>query len=293
MLTENTLSGIRNKVHISIERLKAFEPAEGYYLAFSGGKDSLCIYHLAIEAGVKFEAHYNITTVDPPELVRFIRRNYPDVIFDKPVLSMRELIINKGSPPFRKGRYCCSELKEGNGQNRICVTGVRWAESNSRKLNHGIAETFTSDKNNRILFEDNDEGRRLFETCMQKSKRLVNPIVDWLDEDVWEYIHSRNIKYCCLYDEGYTRLGCIGCPMASEASRSQQFERWPQYKKMYIKAFDEMIIRRKRKGLKVGSNWQTGEMVFDWWLHAENRKEQKNKLKILDGQVSMFEIEVN
>ena len=68
---------ILDKVEIAIKWLKAFEPQEGYYVAFSGGKDSQCVYHLCKMAGVKFDAHYNVTSVDPPELVRFIKKNYP------------------------------------------------------------------------------------------------------------------------------------------------------------------------------------------------------------------------
>lgn len=45
-------------VEVAIERLKAFEPEEGYYLAFSGGKDSVVIKELANIAGVKYDAHY-------------------------------------------------------------------------------------------------------------------------------------------------------------------------------------------------------------------------------------------
>lgn len=73
-----------DKVQAAVERLKAFEPEEGYYVAFSGGKDSQCVYHLCVRAGVKFDAHYSVTSVDPPELVRFIRTQYPDVHFDIP-----------------------------------------------------------------------------------------------------------------------------------------------------------------------------------------------------------------
>ena len=95
------LTEIEYRIKTAINRLKAFEPEEGYYLAFSGGKDSQCIYHLAKEAGVKFDAHYNLTTVDPPELVYFIRNNYPDVIIDKPEMSMWKLIIKNNGPPTR------------------------------------------------------------------------------------------------------------------------------------------------------------------------------------------------
>lgn len=135
---------IRTKLDIAIQRLKSFEPPEGYFLAFSGGKDSQCIYHLAKMAGVNFEAHYHVTSVDPPELIYFIREYYPDVIFDVPHdedgkrISMWTLIVEKRMPPTRIARFCCEKLKETNGDGRMVVTGVRWAESARRKANQGM-----------------------------------------------------------------------------------------------------------------------------------------------------------
>lgn len=142
MLGQLNLWG-KNKVEVAIDRLQSFEPKEGYYLAFSGGKDSQCIYHLAEMAGVKFDAHYRITSVDPPELVRFIKTQYPDVALDYPrdadgnVITMWNLIPKQTIPPTRKARYCCDKLKESGGEGRLTVTGVRWAESPARKQNQG------------------------------------------------------------------------------------------------------------------------------------------------------------
>lgn len=142
MLGQLNLWG-KNKVEVAIDRLQSFEPKEGYYLAFSGGKDSQCIYHLAKMAGVKFDAHYRITSVDPPELVRFIKTQYPDVALDYPrdadgnVITMWNLIPKQTIPPTRKARYCCDKLKESGGEGRLTVTGVRWAESPARKQNQG------------------------------------------------------------------------------------------------------------------------------------------------------------
>ena len=115
-----------NRVDTAIKRLRSFEPPEGYFLAFSGGKDSQVIYHLALESGVKFETHYSVTTVDPPELLRFIKKNYPDVIWDRPNKTMWQLIVENAMPPTRRIRYCCRELKEDKGEGRIVVTGIRW-----------------------------------------------------------------------------------------------------------------------------------------------------------------------
>lgn len=117
MLIEQTLYGERNKVEMAIARLQLHEPKEGYYVAFSGGKDSCVVLDLCKRAGVKFDAHYNLTTVDPPELVRFIKKYHPDIweTRTKPKKTMWQLIEEKRLPPTRKVRYCCEVLKEGGG----------------------------------------------------------------------------------------------------------------------------------------------------------------------------------
>lgn len=134
----------KTKLEVTLERIKTFEPEEGYYLAFSGGKDSQCIYHLCEMAGVKFDAHYRVTSVDPPELVNFIKHQYPDVKREIPrnkdgkPITMWNLIASKTMPPTRISRYCCKELKETGGDGRVTMTGVRWAESKKRKDNQGL-----------------------------------------------------------------------------------------------------------------------------------------------------------
>ena len=135
----------QDKVQKAIEIIRFFEPSDGsgYWLAFSGGKDSVVVKSLMDMAGVKYETHYHVTSVDPPELVRFIKEVHPDIIFDYPRyengerITMWNLIPKKKMPPTRLMRYCCQSLKESGGQGRICVTGVRWAESTNRKNNQG------------------------------------------------------------------------------------------------------------------------------------------------------------
>lgn len=117
-MTERNMKAIYER---SIEVLKKAESLalqysdKGFYLAFSGGKDSQCLYHIAKLAGVKFEAHYARTGIDHPELVQFIKRNYPDVIWDRPEVTFWELIIQRRMLPTRQFRYCCEVLKESRG----------------------------------------------------------------------------------------------------------------------------------------------------------------------------------
>ncbi len=178
---------------------------------------------------------------------------------------MWDLIPQKLMPPTRSMRYCCSVLKEQGGAGRFITTGVRWAESAKRKNGRGIYETLPSDKTKKIILNnDNDDRRRLFENCRLQAKRICNPIIDWTDGDIWDYIRSERIPINPLYGCGFSRIGCIGCPMVTKA-RSFQFDRYPKYKEMYIRAFDRMLEERLRRGRALGT-WRTGMDVFHWWM---------------------------
>ena len=249
MLNEIPLLGGRDLVQITLLRLREFEPPEGYHLAFSGGKDSIVLYDLAVRSGVKFDAHYNVTTVDPPELVRFIRQAYPDVAWDRPEMSMFRLIERQGFPT-RKARHCCRVLKEGGGEGRLVLTGIRAAESPNRSK------------------------RRMVENCLKgKWKRFLHAIIDWETDEVWRYIRRRKMKYCSLYDEGWKRLGCVGCPMSRNADR--EFARWPGIEKAYRRAF------RKRWELRenLHKQWPSGDAMFEWWVQRD-----ASAPKVVEGQ---------
>lgn len=271
-----------DRVQTAIDRLRNFEPPEGYHLAFSGGKDSQCIYHLAKQAGVKFDAHYNVTSVDPPELVQFIRRQYQDVRFDiphdksgKPV-TMWSLIASQAIPPTRTVRYCCERLKETNGRGRLVVTGVRWAESVRRKNNRHLVDA------GRKLFytDDNAETRKMVESCYQQRRMTLNPIIDWDETDVWEYLNGvAKVQHCELYDQGFKRLGCIGCPIQSPEAMLRDFERWPKYRDNYLRAFVPMLKNAKKRGR--GKAWDTADDVMRWWIGQENSvKIDENQMEI-------------
>lgn len=92
-----------------------------------------------------------------------------------------------------------------------------------------------------MLNYDNDDSKLLVEHCYRTTKTLVNPIIDWEEEDVWEFLNDNNIPHCSLYDEGFKRLGCIGCPLSGSKNMERDFARWPKYKELYIKAFQRMI----------------------------------------------------
>ena len=127
-----------------------------------------------------------------------------------------------------------------------------------------------------MLVNDNSDSRRVLEQCVVRSKVLLNPIIDWTDADVWEFIKAEGIPYCSLYDEGFKRLGCIGCPMARKHGREREFARWPKYKGLYLLAFQRMIEARKERGMTNKANWDTPEDVFNWWMEYDELPGQIN-----------------
>lgn len=257
-----------NKIEVAIRRLKEFEPPEGYYGAFGAGKDSITTKHLTRLAKVKVEWHYSRTGIDPPELVYYMRECHPDVIIDKPAMSMWEGIYSKGMPR-RQGRWCCEVLKEYAGSGRRVITGIRWQESPRRQK------------------------RQMIEVChTDKTKIFLHPIIDWTSRmtqgqngkiiksgDVWDFINLYQLPYCSLYDEGFKRLGCVLCPMQTPRQTRIELKRWPKLADAWRRA----CYRYWEKGSDGVKRWETPEAMWRWWLS------RKGEPKVDEAQCIMFD----
>lgn len=262
---------LKDKIDYSINLLRKAESMaleysdKGFFLAFSGGKDSQALYHVAQLAGVKFEPHYSLTTLDPPELVRFIKSQYPDVIIDRPELTFLQLCLKKKMLPTRKIRFCCSVLKETQGAGRVTLTGVRKQESIQRsKRNEFELGDYkfsgTIDQFNRVRETD-------FACIGGKDKIIINPIIQWTYRDVWEFLNNVvNVPHCSLYDEGWHRIGCLFCPMASKKELFRMEKRYPKYKDAIIRT----IHRIRQEGCLNEHPDLTDEEVFRWWTSKDN-----------------------
>jgi len=240
-MTQSLLDSDKSLITQSIERIKQYEPDDGYYLAFSGGKDSIVCYDLLKRSGVKFEAHYAMTTIDPKEVGQFIRKYYPDVIFHRPMYKGKptnfyELVALKGLPN-RRVRWCCGYLKEVGGAHRTVITGVRRAESNKRSKRDMYGK--------------------------YGNKMILCPIVDWKEVDVWDYIHENNIPYPSLYDNGHDRIGCILCPLKCIRMQMQDYYEYPAHVRAIERAIGKYLENRPDSSLwKWGST--TKEIVMMW-----------------------------
>ena len=183
-------------------------------------------------------------------------------------------------PPTRILRYCCAELKEVGGAGKICVTGVRKAES-VRRAKQGAEAKILKGGKALVLNLDNDNDRRMVELCYRTQKTLINPILDWTDEDVWEFSKVENIQQNPLYTHcggTKTRLGCILCPMARLREREKEVQDYPKIAEAYVKAFDRMLNAMDDR---TKCTWKNGQDVFDWWLYGKQEVDE-NQLSIDD-----------
>lgn len=264
-------------------------------VTYSGGKDSDVLVEIALASGEPFEVYNNHTTADAPQTVYHIRKKFKQLeekgikcvikypMYNGKRLSMWSLIPIKLMPPTRRARHCCSFLKEESCADRVIATGVRWDESTkTRTRNHleTIAPGYNEidkeydqlslyEETSRIMFQyDNDARRKSIEHCRSNNKITVNPIISLSDKDIWDILDWRKVETNALYQMGYDRVGCIGCPMDGKCKREKQFRDFPKYKEAYIRSYDKMLEIRKQKGLD--TKWKSGQEVFEWSMECDD-----------------------
>lgn len=263
---------LRKKIDYSIDLLRKAEkmalrldPENGFWLAFSGGKDSQALYHIAKMAGVKFRAHMNLTSVDPPEVIRFVKEHYPDVELIKPKMSIYFSCKKKGILPTRTIRWCCAEYKEIGGIGKVTLTGIRKQESSRRSKREEISTEIKGKRNEQSFDQWSEHEEKMVACVGGKDKILVSPIIYWTERDVWEFLNINNIPHCKLYDEGYSRIGCILCPMSNYKSKIRDMKRYPHAKRNWIKTIQWMIDNGY-----INYNFQDAETGFNWWISGKS-----------------------
>ena len=261
--------GLRYKIEQSVALLRQaerlalrYDSENGFWTAFSGGKDSQALLHVVQLAGVKYQAHFSPTTVDPPQVIRFIREHYPEVVFEKVSKSIFTVAKEKGIVPTRNLRWCCAEFKESAGAGKVTLTGIRKAESTKRakrkavevsgyKFSGDLGEFFSwSEEKVRKKYKNlnQDEFSRDKQQeirCINgKDSIIVNPMLEWTDANVWEFLNDVcEVPHCELYDPPFNqhRIGCILCPMASHRQKLRDCSLWPHVKQQWLKVFEYFI----------------------------------------------------
>lgn len=263
---------LSEKIDYSINLLKKAEkmalrldPENGFYLAFSGCKDSQALYHIAKMAGVKFKAHMNLTSVDPPEVIRFVKKYYPDVELIKPRMSIYDMAKKKHLLPTRRFRWCCAEYKEMSCAGKVTLIGVRKQESARRAKREEIG-TNIKGKRTEETFDQWSEHEEQMVTCVGgKDKIFVSPIIYWTERDVWKFLNRNGIPHCKLYDEGRTRIGCLCCPMSTYKQKLKDIREYPHVKRGWIQAIQWLIDNKY-----MNRNFQDAETGFLRWISGKS-----------------------
>jgi phosphoadenosine phosphosulfate reductase len=239
---------IERMVSDSIAFIREHEPPEGYFVGFSGGKDSIVTLKLVQMAGVQYEAYYSCTGIDPPEVVKFIKANYPDVKWLRPKKSFWAW-FGKNPPPIRTARWCCDKLKKDVSLHipiKSRIMGLRAEESGSRAKRGPIS-------------------------YMKKSKQTIyKPIFNWLEWHIWEFIEQQELPYPVLYDEGFHRIGCVVCPFKTGSDLRLNRIRYPGF----YRTFEHAVRRWWNNGAvktpggmieRLGIN--SADEYLRWWYN--------------------------
>ncbi len=253
------------KLNKSIALLREYEPmalmldSRGYSVGNSGGKDSIATKRVCQLAGVKFFDYYSNTTIDPPELVRFLKEYHKDTQWLSSGINLTRYMVHHGKGlPTRVGRWCCEIYKEAAFEDTFRCIGVRASESSRRK---GLWQPITMHSKN--------------------GKPVMSPILYWTDQDVWNFIADEKLPYCELYDEpGICRLGCVGCPLAGEKQMKFEFKRWPKHEQLWQRGVRDMFLLWKDKVGKRGNprvflDFGTWENYWEWWI-SEGRNDSRD-----------------
>lgn len=222
---------------------------DNLYVANSGGKDSVVMYFILQEMGIKLPTIHSNTTIDPDGTLKFIRETMPDTVIIHPKESFYQLVERK-SFPSRWNRYCCEILKENGSAGKNTIEGVRSEESRTRDRDYIVCDTRKS----------------------MKGKQHIYPLLDWTEEQIWRYIRKKDLPIAPCYKLGLKRLGCVACPLASPKVRLKELELYPRRYNAYKNAIE--------KGMAKNPQWKltqftggVGETAMQWWLSGKPMNE--------------------
>ena len=221
---------LKAMVSDSINFLKKHEPKEGYFLGFSGGKDSIVLEHLAKLSKVKYKPYYTCTRIDPPEIYKFIKEHYPEIEWCYSKRSFWKL-ISIYAPPTIRQRWCCDQIKKNpafkKSPLKYRLMGIRFEESSRRRKRKKVVEEYKK----------------------HPGYYMVKPIFHWKEWHIWEFIDQYNLSYPKLYDEGFSRIGCVVCLFVFLNKKQMLLlqKRYPSIWKVHKKVCEKWYGKKKKK----------------------------------------------
>lgn len=267
-----------NKVEYSIDLIRkgerlalALNPQDGYFVGFSGGKDSQALLQLVKMAGVRYKAYYSVTTNDPPLNVYFIRQHYPEVVFLHPRQNFFKLVEKSGLPTMFR-RFCCGVLKEEAGVGCAVLTGVRADESRKRAAYNEV-QVYSHRKEHSEhthtrtieLIEENEH------RCIKgKDKLMIYPLLRWTESDVWQFLHEQGLPTNPCYNQT-GRVGCMFCPFSGKGQIEYYETQYPKFKERLLQSLTVYWERYDEHEL------ESPEQYYEWWKSKQSLKEYRDK----------------
>lgn len=244
-----------------------------------------------IKVASEFRVLNSHTTLDAPDTVYYIRQRFKELRAEGIECEVRyptykgertsfwKICLEKRLLPTRQLRFCCKVLKETGTPNQVALLGVREAESNGRKGrgDFGLLATrkedaiYKSAQHTKAMIAFDQDGTHTFECEIIKNAKANNnvvslPIYKLTNTDIWDYVNENNLTVNPLYNKGYLRVGCVGCPMAGK-HRNKELADFPQYRENLLKLCDRIVEANKQRG--GFRKFETGKDFFDWWLEID------------------------
>lgn len=266
---------LSDKIKESIDLIKqgeklalALNPTDGYFVAFSGGKDSQVLLDLVKRSGVQHKAYYSVTTNDPPENLYFIRAFYPEVTFIHHHPNFYTLISSKGLPTIFH-RWCCRLFKEGAGAGNVVLTGVRREESNKRASYPTVdVRSRRKEHTDRTTQYSIDNLMKTHHDCIKgQDKIMIYPLADWTATDIWVYLSENKLPVNPCYKLS-GRVGCMFCPFSNEEQITYYETTYPLFHQLLLSNLQKFLDKRGGDH-KLHSTLE----YYEWWKSGKTLNE--------------------
>ena len=196
--------------------LERFSPAIGLSTAFQ--IDGVALLDMAYELDPAIQV-FTVDTGRLPEetfaLIGQLRERYPglqlELLAPNPV-HLQRMVARKGPNLFRESvdnRLLCCNIRKVQPLTRHLAVLDAWITGLRR-------DQWATRTNIRKVEIDHDHGAIV----------KLNPLAEWDESEVWDYVREHEVPYHSLYDRGYTSIGCAPCTRAITAGEASRAGRW-------------------------------------------------------------------